>query len=85
MKWSFNNKAWMTGENFNEYVKWFDRTVASKHGGEKVILLLDSAPAHKVEASLRYTNVVFLPPNVTSIVQPMDQGIIKTLITLYRG
>lgn len=38
-----------------------------------------------MEVSLKWTNVVFLPPNVTSIVQPMDQGIIKTLKTLYRS
>lgn len=46
---------------------------------------MDNAPAHKVETALKWTNVVFLPPNVTSIVQPMDQGIIKTLKTLYRS
>lgn len=57
----------MTGENFNQYLKWFDRDVASKHR-EKVVLLLDNAPAHKVETNMRWTNVVFLPPNVTSIV-----------------
>lgn len=75
----------MTGELFNKYLQWFDRNVASKYGGSKVVLLLDNAPAHKLEASLRHTRVEFLPPNVTSIVQPMDMGIIKTLKTLYRS
>lgn len=74
----------MTGENFNAYLKWFDRNVASRHQ-QKVVLLVDNCPAHKMESNLKWTNVVFLPPNVTSIVQPMDQGIIKTLKTLYRS
>ena len=68
VKWSWNKKAWMTGENFSEYLKWFDRTVASKYGGRKVVLIMDNAPAHKHECTLKFTNVVFLPPNVTSIV-----------------
>lgn len=57
----------MTGDNFNSYLEWFDKHVASKHK-QKVVLLLDNAPAHKVNSSLKWTNVVFLPPNVTSIV-----------------
>lgn len=75
----------MTGELFNQYLQWFDKHVASKYGGAKVVLLLDNAPAHKKDITLRHTRVEFLPPNVTSIVQPMDMGIIKTLKTLYRS
>ena len=67
VEWSWNKKAWMTGDNFNSYLEWFDKHVASKHK-QKVVLLLDNAPAHKVKSSLKWTNVVFLPPNVTSIV-----------------
>lgn len=67
VQWSWNQKAWMTSENFNEYLEWFDKHVAKKHG-ERVVLLLDNCPAHKMEVTLKYTNVVFLPPNVTSIV-----------------
>ena len=48
VKWSFNQKAWMTGENFNQYLKWFDTTVAAKHK-TKCVLVLDNAPAHKVD------------------------------------
>lgn len=67
VEWSWNKKAWMTGDNFNSYLEWFDKHVASKHK-QKVVLILDNAPAHKVKSSLKWTNVVFLPPNVTSIV-----------------
>lgn len=57
----------MTGELFNQYLKWFDKNVASKHR-QQCVLLLDNAPAHKFESNLKWTNVMFLPPNVTSIV-----------------
>lgn len=46
----------------------------------KAILLLDNAPAHPSEDELISADgrirVMFLPPNTTSLVQPMNQGII---------
>ncbi|XP_054446087.1 jerky protein homolog [Pteronotus mesoamericanus] len=43
----------------------------------KAILLLDSSRAHPQESELVSENVftIFLPANVTSLIQPMDQGI----------
>ncbi|KFD50251.1 hypothetical protein M514_08879 [Trichuris suis] len=54
----------------------------------KVLLLIDNAPAHP---SAEYLNVVdelvtvkFLPPNVSALIQPMDQGVIEILKWHYR-
>lgn len=48
---------------------------------EKVLLILDNAPSHPSEDVLNSVNenfkVLFLPPNVTAILQPMDQGVIE--------
>lgn len=53
-----------------------------------VLLLLDNAPTHPSAERLTRENgkftVQFLPPNVTSILQPMDQSFIETLKRLYR-
>ena len=47
---------------------------------KKIILLVDSSPAHTVESvtdRLDFVKVVFLPPNATALVQPCDAGVIK--------
>lgn len=42
----------------------------------KILLLLDNAPAHPPAEELNAVNenveVVYLPPNVTALIQPMD-------------
>lgn len=47
----------------------------------KAILLLDNAPTHPSEDELRDGEIkmMFLPPNVMSICQPMDQGVLETI------
>jgi len=42
---------------------------------------LDNAPSHPSEEELmkRDIKAIFLPPNVTSLIQPMDQGVIEWL------
>uniref|UniRef100_K7GFI0 DDE-1 domain-containing protein n=1 Tax=Pelodiscus sinensis TaxID=13735 RepID=K7GFI0_PELSI len=53
----------------------------NKPEDSKVILLLDNCRVHLSETDLVSGNIftVFLPPNVTSLIQPMDQGVIKNL------
>ena len=46
------------------------------------LLFLDNCPSHPI-VELSHTKLVFLPKNTTSKTQPLDQGIIKTLKTLY--
>ena len=60
-------------------------------GGRKVLLLINSTPGHTASintvlelASLLNTRVEFLPKNVTSLYQPLDQGIIRTFKAYYR-
>ncbi|KFD50665.1 hypothetical protein M513_08472 [Trichuris suis] len=54
----------------------------------KVLLLIDNAPSHPSAACLNEIDetveVRFLPPNVTPLIQPMDQGVIENLKRLYR-
>jgi hypothetical protein len=62
--------------------------------GRKVLLLLDNFSAHLAAANevesmpqglgLGNTEVVFLPPNTISKLQPLDQGIIASFKARYR-
>ena len=49
----------------------------------KILLLLDNAPSHpsadKLQSRDGKVTTLFLPPNTTSIIQPMDQGILEAL------
>lgn len=55
---------------------------------EKAVLVLDNAPSHPSEASLKSDDgkifVKYLPPNVTALIQPMDQGVIASFKKMYR-
>ena len=54
----------------------------------KAVLLLDNCSAHPNEEELISADgkviVKFLPPNVTSLIQPMDQGILVAIKRRYR-
>lgn len=53
---------------------------------EKAMLLIDNAPTYPEEAVLKSGGIFvkFLPPNATSLIQPMDQGSIEALKRRYR-
>jgi hypothetical protein len=81
-EYDHNKKAWMTAGIFCEWVKKMDRRMT----GMKVALLLDNCPAHpKVITRLKNITIFYLPPNTTSIPQPMDQGIIRNFKYYYKS
>jgi hypothetical protein len=88
-----NKRAWITSQFM---LDWFVNYFApearahckSKGLGDdcKIILTLDNCPAHHDTSLLVSGNVrvVYLPPNCTSIIQPMYQGILRSLKCYYR-
>jgi hypothetical protein len=60
----------------------------AKDRDRKIALVCDNAPTHQLDSAaadtveglqclkLSHLTIVFLPPNVTSHAQPLDQGII---------
>ena len=54
----------------------------------RILLLLDNAPTHPFAEELNEIDpngrVMYLPPNVTSLVQSMDQGVISALKRRYK-
>ena len=70
-------KSWMDSQTFEEWVHKLDQTFPVE--GKKIALLIDNCPAHPSVPDLTNVQLVFLPPNTTSVLQPMDQGVIRSL------
>lgn len=84
VKYSNNKTAWMTSEIYESWLHEFDRKFQKQN--RKVLFFLDNCPAHPkiLSQQLKAIHVVFFPPNMTSKLQPMDQGVIKNIKHLYR-
>lgn len=76
-----NNTAWITGTIFNEWIMKWD--VELFRLNRKVFLICDNCPAHKMKFEPKHIEIVFLPPNSTSITQPLDKGIIRSFKSKY--
>ena len=88
--WYSNAKGWITGQIFCEYFSSQLATELKEYCEKenlsfKILILLNNAPAHPTSIQDRNENikVVFLPPNTTSLIQPMDQGVIATFKANY--
>ncbi|KAK7579885.1 hypothetical protein V9T40_000514 [Parthenolecanium corni] len=76
-----NTKAWMTSAIFEEMLQSWDNEL--RRSKKKILLLVDNCPAHP-DVKLNFIRLVFLPPNTTALLQPMDQGVIRNLKANYR-
>ena len=77
-----NKSAWMTSSIFEEWLKKWDAELTKT--ARNIVLFIDNCSAHPHVQGLQSIQVVFLPPNATSELQPCDQGIIKALKSHYR-
>ena len=66
---------------FDEWVHEVDRRFIKEE--QKDVLLVDNCPVHPSIDNLVSIELIFLPPNTTSKLQPMDQGIIRSLKANY--
>lgn len=80
VSYTANKTAWMTSLIFSEWLQSWDAQLKTR----KILLLIDNCPAHNPLPMLKNIKVVFLPANTTSIMQPCDQGIIRTFKAYYR-
>ena len=89
--WRSNKKAWMTASLFEDwfqhcFVREVETYLARKNLHFKAVLLLDNAPGHStrnVNFDHPAVKVMFLPPNTTSLLQPMDRGVIRSFKAHY--
>lgn len=77
-----NAKAWMMHNLFAEWLGKLDCNMQRQ--GRRVMLVLDNCSAHHVLTSLTAVTLLFLPPNTTSKVEPLDLGIIRSFKASYR-
>ena len=78
------------------FQKWFENSFAPHVRKEvatlgleaKAVLVLDNCPTHpSAEHLVSYDGKImalYLPPNVTSLIQPMDQGVLVALKCHYK-
>ena len=67
---------------FSDWLLNLDAEMARKK--RKILMLVDNCPAHPEVPDLKAIELIFLPPNTTSKLQPMDQGVIRSLKAYYR-
>lgn len=73
----------MTSTIFLEWLRIWDREL--QKNSRNILLLIDNCAAHPKSMVLKNIRVEFLPPNTTSLIQPLDMGIIKNLKCFYRS
>ncbi|CAH2245025.1 jg17422 [Pararge aegeria aegeria] len=67
-----NVKSWMTSEIFERWLRNWDAEL--KANNKKILLLVDNCPTHPAVTYLKCIKLVFLPPNVTSVLQHMAKN-----------
>jgi hypothetical protein len=81
--------GYMTGDIFAEWLQRFQQSIVSKNPSRRILLLVDNASCHKKDIADKahlFPNirVLYLPPNSTSVTQPLDAGIIAVFKLRYR-
>lgn len=86
-------KGWMSAElfrtwHFSKFIPNVQKYQQETERKGNVLLLLGNAPPHSViELNIlrnELFDIMFFPPNVTSLMQPMDQAVIEKFKGLYR-
>ncbi|GBM08661.1 Tigger transposable element-derived protein 1 [Araneus ventricosus] len=71
VSWKSNKKAWMSTEIMSDWLVELNNKMKIKQK-RKIILFMDNATSHPDDLKLKNINLVFLPPNTTSMLQPLD-------------
>lgn len=77
-----NKKSWMTITIFEAYLKRLDSKM--RKAKRNIIIFVDNCAAHSKDAKYSNIKLRFLPPNSTSLLQPMDRGVIKVFKQHYK-
>ncbi len=77
-----NESSWVTKSIFSSYIEAINQILVKKE--RKILLVMDNFSGHIIPepSNIKF---IYLPPNSTSIIQPLDQGAIKVLKDKYKG
>jgi hypothetical protein len=82
-KYHTNNKAWMTTNIFSSFLRSLDASMVAKN--RNILLFVDNCAVHpKDTLFLRNVKVIRYLENCTSVLQPLDLGVIKCYKQLYK-
>ena len=93
LNYTHQKSAWMTSGIFqdwffHEFIPATVEYLKAKKLPAKALLLMDNAPSHPSTELLQSKDgnikCLFLPPNTTSLMQPMDQGVLESMKRRYR-
>lgn len=82
VQYEFNQKSWMTSSIFRKFLRQWDLELFQNF--KKALVLLGDCTVHSQFDELRSIKVVYFPSNKTTLIQPMNQGIIKSFKLHYR-
>jgi hypothetical protein len=80
--YNHSRNGWMTSALFQNWLSNVNQKMISQR--RHIILFVDNAPAHRTTCEYSNIRLQFLPPNCTSVIQPMDQGVIRSFKCKYR-
>lgn len=80
--YAFSPSAWVTSSIFLRYLLILNEMFKSQN--RKTAVILDNCASHNVHTSdLTHIKLFFLPPNTTSIGQPLDAGLLLLFLFLF--
>ncbi|KAF7685681.1 Tigger transposable element-derived protein 1 [Cucumispora dikerogammari] len=80
VKYVFSKSAWMTANIFSNYLKNLNEDLIKEK--RSILLILYNFSGHKI-ANISNIKLELLPKVATTIIQPLDQSVIKTFKSKY--
>jgi hypothetical protein len=78
--WRKNKKAWMHAATMEEWLNMFNAKM--KKENRNVTIVIENTTCHP-KVTLQNVEIAWFPANATSVLQPMDMGVIYTFKSHY--
>ena len=82
LRYYSSKKASVTSKNWETIIRKLNSKM--QRNSPNVLLFCDNASCHKLIHELSHTKIIFMLSNTTSLIQPLDQGIIWTVMVYYK-
>lgn len=76
-----NKKAWLTRSIFVDWVSKLN--MEALRVSRKICLVMDNFSGHVLDETFTNVKLIYLPPGTTSVLQPLDCGIIRSFKSKY--